>query len=229
MTEPIPIKTSYQPVQKFTKAHQRYRTKDNSVVPGVTTICGQWGEGQYQLMGWCRKLALDGIDPDLVRDRAGRIGTIAHQMIAGKILNASVPLESFAPDEVESAKHAYNGFIMWNQDYPINYTDVERYVVSEKYRYGGCLDLLGERNGKIILIDIKTGTGIYSSMKVQVAAYKVAYEEETGIKVDESHILNTHRDTGAFAHYKLSDSDIEYGFEAFQYCLGLYNLAKKLK
>jgi len=227
MSEPQPIKTHYEPKKKYTKAHQRYKTADGTVVPGVTTILGMWGEGQYSLMAWCRKEALAGNDPNLISAEAATIGTITHEMVAGKILGYEPDLTNYAPNHLQKARNGFDGFIMWNKDYTINYTDVERYVVSEKYRFGGALDLLGTRDGKTILLDLKTGNGVYKTHKAQVSAYKHAYEEMTGIKIDECHILNTNRETGAFTHYSLSENDIEVGWQVFEHCLGLYKLNKQ--
>ena len=63
-------------------------------------------------------------------------------------------------------------------------------VASKINKYAGTLDLVCTIGGKRVLVDFKTNKGgIYFTNKLQIMAYKQAYEETTGEKIDECWIL----------------------------------------
>ena len=65
-----------------TKSHQRYRLANGDIVRGVTTIIGDnLGWNKNALIGWARKEAMAGKDPNKLRDQAADIGTITHFII----------------------------------------------------------------------------------------------------------------------------------------------------
>lgn len=56
----------------------------------------------------------------------------------------------------------------------------EMTVHSEEFGYAGTLDMLGEFEGKRVLMDLKTGRGYSIATGHQLAAYKYAYELMSG-------------------------------------------------
>ena len=58
------------------KAHQRYKTKDGVIVPGVTTILSILAKPA--LIYWSWNLGMQGIDYRKVSDKAKDIGTLTH-------------------------------------------------------------------------------------------------------------------------------------------------------
>ena len=56
----------------------------------------------------------------------------------------------------------------------------EKLVFSREHGYAGTADLIGTLNGRLALLDIKTGRGVYPEYKLQLAAYAVAWGEMTG-------------------------------------------------
>ena len=69
-------------------------------------------------------------------------------------------------------------------------------------------------------------------MTIQIAAYKIAYEEmglstKVGGTIDSGGILRLDRETGAFDYHDISPKKMEWGWDVFQHCLALYALKKK--
>ena len=56
----------------------------------------------------------------------------------------------------------------------------EKLVFSREHGFAGTADLIGSINGRLALLDIKTGRGVYPEYQLQLAAYAVAWGEMTG-------------------------------------------------
>ena len=225
-----------------TKAHIRYRLKPTEsfpkgeIIPGVTTIIdSQLGWNKRILIAWARREALAGRDPDLVLEQAGDIGSIVHTLIEAHVKNQIekqphkyiAHLKDFAPSNVDKAKTAFAAYLNWEKRNDLVYIASEIQVVSEGHRYGGTIDILAKNNGKLWLIDPKSSKGIYPEFIVQVAAYEAAYHEQENKEIDEIHLLHLGKEDGFFADHKLSEKQIERGWDVFCYCRKLYDLKKR--
>jgi len=211
------------------KAHTRYSTQDGTRVPGVTTVVGQLGWDKNALIAWARREALAGNDPNKIRDTAANIGTLTHYIIECHIKGIEPDLSDYSKNDIDKAENGFLGFLDWEKDNKLEYIDSEIKVVSEKYKYGGTLDLIAKKNVSFWLVDFKTGKGIYPNHKIQVSAYAKAYTEQTGNNIKETYILHLNRETGAFAYHKLSKDDISNGWLVFKHCRELYELEKNFK
>jgi hypothetical protein len=68
-------------------------------------------------------------------------------------------------------------------------------MVSERLRVGGTGDIVAIRpSGSRLLIDVKTSSGIYLSMRIQVATYSDMYEETQGKIINEDWIVRVGKD-----------------------------------
>ena len=67
--------------------------------------------------------------------------------------------------------------------------ETEKLVYSNTYRVAGTLDRLLLIGGKIVLVDIKTGTKNSKRNLVQIAGYEILASEEMGIKIDRRIIV----------------------------------------
>ena len=68
----------------------------------------------------------------------------------------------------------------WQESSQFVFIASERLVFSREHGYAGTTDLIGTLNGRLALLDIKTGRGVYPEYKLQLAAYAVAWGEMTG-------------------------------------------------
>lgn len=76
------------------------------------------------------------------------------------------------------------GYRLWRKAFDIDlyYSDI--FVKSDKYKYSGFADALGmNSNGDIVVVDFKSGNGIYNSHAIQLAAYCKALEESCSCNV----------------------------------------------
>ena len=211
-----------------TRQHTVYKTSDGERLPGVTTVINELGWNKNMLIAWSRREALAGNDPDKIKNEAAKPGTLTHSFIERHIKGEKVDTSDFTENQIELAKNSYFAFVEWERAMKPNYLGTEIQLVSEKYRFGGTADMIGEIGGELVLADWKTSKGIYPEMTIQIAAYKIAYEEmNPGKKVHHGGILRLDRETSAYDYHDISSKKMEWGWEVFQHCLALYALKKK--
>lgn len=210
------------------KAHQRYYTKSGVLVPGVTTITGELGWGKKALIKWANNKGLEGIDSDKYTKDKAEIGTLAHLIVTNYLQGYTTDhLQEYSKETLDRAENSFLSFLKWEEKNRIRPILIEEPLVSEIYQFGGQIDIYGEVNGEIELIDLKTGNDIYDEHIIQVSAYKVLLEE-AGHKVDRVRILNIPRtEDEAFTEKKVDNWQV--GFEIFKRCLDIYRMKKELK
>jgi len=146
-----------------TKAHQKYKTRDGRIVPGVTTVIGNnLGWNKNVLIAWSRREALKGNDPELVKQAAANIGTCAHYMCECDAKGLEPDLSDFSPNTIKVAENCFLGYLEWKKTNNISKIQSEIPLVSERYLYGGTIDMLYESEGRLILGDIKTSSSIWT-------------------------------------------------------------------
>ena len=105
----------------------------------------------------------------------------------------------------------HDWFHTFSEGLDLDSIQTEQTVGSKKYKYAGTLDLACKKNGELWIIDFKTASGIHTSHERQLAAYKEAYQEYFGVKVDHTAILRT--GTNHVAGYEFKE--VERPFESF--------------
>jgi len=208
-----------------TKVHTIYKTKDGIRVPSVTTILGILDKPA--LVKWAWQCGIDGEDYRKVRDKAADIGTIAHYLIECYLKKEAPDLRDYSQDNIEKAQISFNAFLDFEKGHHLKPIVIEQTMVSNKYKFGGTIDLIAEMDGVIQLIDFKTSKGIYPEMIIQLSAYEKLVNEN-GIKVKENsgNILNINKETGEFHHYHYPDLSQEW--EMFQHLVPVYSLWKDI-
>lgn len=182
------------------------------VVPGTTGILDTVGskDKTNMLMGWAKKMALEKVQEHLrpmigtpttitaewidavrksawKRDKdklkeAGDIGTKIHEAIDAHIMGKTPVLD-------EQSEAGFNNFLHWLKDCGITLIQGDTYVGSVLHKYGGALDALGERNGRLVLLDWKTSNSMRETYPLQVAAYATAFEEMFEQQIDEAWVI----------------------------------------
>ena len=138
--------------------------------------------------------------PDFKRDQAAGFGTQAHELLDQVIQG----LEPEVPPELEPV---INNFQAWRASSGMDIQLTEAMVYSEKHRYAGSADAIAYRDGKLIVLDWKTGNGIYPEYGLQVAAYANALEEMTGEPVGEAWTVRLGRTDLDFESQRVVDLD----------------------
>ena len=191
-----------------------YKLKDGTLVPGVTTIIGQLDKPA--LIQWAWKLGKEGKDWREERDSAGDVGTLVHETI----------LKFFRREEIcdldDVVFNCFRKFINWWEEEmknaPLEVIS-ERALVSEKYRFGGQLDIFIDHK----LVDIKTSNGIYDSYWLQLAGYDILLREN-GYKVDEYQILWLPKDDRFDCPIR---TDLRREKKIFKHLLEIYKLRRE--
>jgi len=202
----------------------RYRDKDGKHLPGVTTIIGDI-IAKPQLIHWAWKLGKQGKDYRQVRDKAGDIGTIAHELIWGDLTGEKPKLGDYSENNIKTARIAFDGFLKFKKDITLKTILMEKHFTCETLKFGGTPDWYGVINSRHVLLDFKTGKGLYPEFRLQIAAYKYLLTSH-GYPVDECQLLQVNKENGEFHHYRLENLDIAWSM--FELLLKIYPLKKKL-
>ena len=120
-----------------------------------------------------------------IMKEAERIGTVVHGLVEDYLKGKEIPTQND-----KRVVNCWNLFLKWweNQEYePI---EIEKKLYSKKYNYAGTLDLVvKDKEGNLVLIDIKTSNQISFDYYLQLNAYWFAYEEETKQKISKALVV----------------------------------------
>lgn len=185
------------PKAKLDRSTRRiYKTQKGLKVPGVTTVLNILNKPA--LLDWSAKEERKGvmdcllnkkIMPDkyfytMIRDTSASIGTICHFMCECFLKGEEPDLSEFLPEEVEKAKNGFRKFVeYWNQSgFKILHNELA--LVDDEFEYGGSLDIVcTDKDGNIILLDLKTSKALYSEYWVQISAYRELYNNQNEKKI----------------------------------------------
>ena len=209
------IMTIPEPKYKVTRDEKHIYTieyKDKkTIVPGTTGMLNIVGseDKTNRLMGWAKKNCLLKVaehirafmanpitideawieavrksawkrDRDLLK-AAGDIGTAVHLCI-DKFIDGK------DPETNEKTKPGFDNFMLWLKMSGIKLIKGDTFVGSLEHSFGGALDAIGEKDGKLILLDWKTSNYLNDTYSLQAAGYAVAFEETYGLKIDRAFV-----------------------------------------
>lgn len=214
------------------KAHTVYKNRAGKRIPGVTTITGQLGWAQRTLLNWANRMGRQGIDTTKYVDDKAAIGTLAHLIITDDLQGIETGTCDYSQSQIEEALESVENFNMWRIDNPFDPILVEEALISELYQYGGRIDIYGrmQNSGKFGIIDLKTGSGVYPEMIIQVAGGYTNALRENGYAVDFVKILNIPRSkTEGFVDKLIPPEMCREALKVFIHCRELYSLQKLIK
>jgi hypothetical protein len=210
------------------KAHTVYKLSDGSRVPGTTTITGL--RAKPQLIGWANKMGLQGIDTAKYTDEKASIGTLAHYLISQHLLKQKPDqeyLNEFSKNDTDRAENCLLKYLEWEKNHKIEILNSEMQLVNESFRFGGTIDFYGKIDGKLTLLDLKTGKDIWTEMWYQLAGYEFLLKSN-GYEVEQCIILNVGRDeTENFKEE--SKKDLSKQQHIFFDLLSIYCLEKEIR
>jgi len=212
-------------------AHIEYFLKDGTRVPSVTTIIGRFKEADL-LIKWAYNRGKNGLELYESRDKAAELGSIVHEMVEYFIRNEDpyVLLDGLNETDKLQVKSSFNAFREWFVINDFQIIVQEKSLVSEKYHFGGTLDAIAiDKMGRTILLDWKTSDGVYRDYLIQLAAYRLLWNENfpDNQLTGGNHLCRFAKSYGDFVHHFYPDlKDAE---DAFRLMVRLYYLDKKLK
>lgn len=206
---------------KKNTAHTIYKNADGKRLPGVTTIVSLLDKPQ--LKAWANRLGLQGIDLNSYMDDLASVGTLAHEMIQAHFTGDKVDFNEYSKNDITRAENALISFYNWIDTMPIKPILNEAQLTNDDF--GGTVDMLAEIDGRNVLIDFKTGSGIYEEMGYQLAGYKILLEHN-GHRVDQAMIVRVGRDEEEGFEVK-NFPDLTKYESVFKHLLAIYKLRRK--
>ena len=175
------------------KLHIQYKNNEGISVPGVSTLKSQLGWNREQLMGWVKRVTLEGEDYNEIRRRGGGAGTLVHSLISDyfRAIKTEKTIitdtSEFNDKEISLAENAYLSFLEYVKDKTVKPVLIEEPLISEQYQFGGTPDLYDD---DWTLWDWKSGSGIFKEDLVQVVGGYTLLLNENNHPVDKVILLN---------------------------------------
>jgi len=207
------------------RAHQRYKLLDGTIVPGVTTITGL--RAKPFLVPWANKLGLQGIDSSKYVDEKADIGTLGHLMVNRHLSKQPLDTSEYSQFVIDQAGNCFNKFLDWEKKHTLEPIFLEKELVSEGERFGGCIDYYGKVDGVLELLDFKSSKAIHDEMYFQLAGYEILLESEF-LEVNNCRILRIGRSEDEGFDEK-ERRDLTLQKVIFRALLTVYNTEKLLK
>jgi hypothetical protein len=163
------------------------------------------------------------------RDEAAEAGTLAHAMVEAHIAGEPLPEIADVHDQVvDMARMGFENYLRWEATTKMQIVEQEIPLVSEVYMFGGTPDaiMVGD---ELALGDWKTSNSIYPDYLIQLAAYKVLWEENFPDRpiTGGFHLCRFSKEHADFAHHYWSELDDAW--EQFKLFRAAYDLDKRLK
>ena len=210
-------------------AHSPCNLKDGTRVPSVTTILGVLAKPA--LVKWANGIGLRGIPIDKYVDEAARVGTLIHDLIECHLQKQEPDLTPYKSEQVSQAQKGLEKFKAWQTAVGFVPEAVEYKLISEKYRFGGTLDLLGRlADGRKVLVDIKTAKAVYDEHWTQVAGGYTLLLEENDEHYDAVLIvrIGRHDEEGLHAEVQTCPNVAAHQ-RRFLLCRELYDVNQEVK
>lgn len=173
-------------------------------VPGATTFLGI-KDKSAALVSYSKEQTIKHLLPTLIKsgsvneeqlvqalyedDRntkvAKDLGSAIHSWIDDYIkhkLSKKNPMPEMPEDE--NILTGVTSFLDWESAHKVKFLWPDKVIYSLKYNYIGKADFGAIVDGKTCLCDIKTGNGMYNSVRAQTAAYAMADTEESKTKYE---------------------------------------------
>lgn len=205
-----------------------YKDGSGKQVPSVTTIIGRFKDSGG-LLYWANKAGLEGKTLDQARTPAATAGTMAHTLVEAHLRDEPEPILTGDADTIAKARQAYQTYLKWEGMTKLEIRHAEVPLISEKYRFGGRLDAVGIVGNELVLVDWKTSNSVYADYILQLAAYRLLWEESYPDHplVGGFHLCRFAKEEGDFGHHHYPKLDKEA--VAFLKMRELYDLVKDIE
>ena len=123
------------------------------------------------------------------------IHSLLSELIHGKEVKTNARTESFL-----------SGYRLWSKTNGIELYFTDVFVFSDHYKYSGFIDAVGmDKAGNLVVVDFKSGKGVYNSYALQLAAYIVHFQPSSA-NFDFLRVENVDRAFDLFLHCKALSS-----------------------
>jgi hypothetical protein len=186
--------TSNKKVSQITFPDERYYRVDGVYLPSVTWILDSYpkGIGFYQWLasrGWDQAQA----EKELAGDRGSKIHNAIQDLLKGKVVKFGDRYWSEVDNDykplTQEEWRALLTFERFWQDFKPGLVATERVCYSKKHRYAGTIDAVLLIDGKLTIVDWKSGSHIYPTYHMQTAAYLEAEIESGEFKAVQTAVV----------------------------------------
>lgn len=205
-----------------------YKDKSGTRLPSVTTILARFKDSGG-LLYWANQAGLDGKTLDEARAPAATAGTMAHDLVEAHINKRAAPELIGDREVIAKAQSAYATFLKWMDGHKLIIRHTEVSLVSETHKFGGRLDAVGLSGNELVLLDWKTSNAVYADYILQLAGYKILWEENypDHLIVGGFHLCRFAKEEGDFSHHYFPKLD--YEAETFLAMRSLYDRVKTVE
>ena len=217
-----------------------YKNAEGKRVPSVTTIISRFKESGG-LLHWANQAGLDGLTLDEARVPAATAGTMAHSLVEAHLHGDEEFQLEGDKSMIEKAHSAFEVFLQWQRQTSLTFQHTEVALVSEAHQFGGRIDAIGRQTDlvgvkdedahpqdKLLIVDWKTSNAIYADYIIQMAAYRLVWEENyPDHPIQGFHLCRFAKEQGDFAHHYFPALDDEA--EAFLIMRDLFNRMKMIE
>jgi len=179
--------------------------------PSVSTVISV--AGQEWLEAWRQRVGLE--KAEQISKETRDIGTSVHMLI--EHLNDGFAISPALWAELgERVRNGVRAFARWKEATGFKPYQLELVVVSFEYGYAGTLDATGKIDKRLELLDWKVRSRLSSDIRLQLAAYWVAYlETYPGEELFRARAVRFDRDTGNYDQMIVPAEDIPADFAGF--------------
>jgi len=172
--------------RKTTEQGRRYFTPTGEAYPSVTTVLGILSRAS--IAAWRKRVGE--AEANRISGQAARRGTAVHKICENYIDNK----EDYAEGQQPSNMFMFNTMKAVLDKKINNIWFQEAFLYSDELETAGQVDCIAEYDGKLSIIDFKTSRKLkkeefIQNYFMQVSFYAKAFEERTGIPVDQGVVL----------------------------------------
>ena len=156
------------------------------------------------------------------KDKAADAGTYIHNFIESFVLgeNPARPIN-------ESLNRVIDDFMEWWNKTNIEVISPEQVFCSPTLGLAGTADLVCKVDGKLTIMDWKTGSGIYPEMFLQLAAYALMWEEEHPDQpIEQLYIVNA---SVKNMFQTMASDEVAFYKKGYLQALDLYKTTKQME
>ncbi len=203
---------------------------DGKRKPSVTTIIGKHlGWKTNALMGWAHKLGKEGRSMS-ERDEAAAKGSCAHDLVAAHFApEEHGDLSEWSANQISEAMP--NAARVIEEIKRRRWTPIAVELAMETSSFAGTVDMIvRDADGRVLIVDLKTGKGAYDETVVQLGAYNWLWRvsgDGTDIALEAAVI---HAPYGADLSVRpVSAPALFAGEQAFRLLLQLHEITPQIK
>ncbi|MGD9276316.1 MAG: hypothetical protein PVJ67_04035 [Candidatus Pacearchaeota archaeon] len=211
----------------FNEPHITYRNSKEQKIVGVTTALKELAI--QALVGWAYKKGKEGQNL-YEQGESANVGTVIHARILGYFSGYEIDKYNISQEVWDWSENSMKSFKQHIRGKKIEVIIAETPLISEKYQYGGTLDIYAYVDKIRELWDFKSGSGIYETNIYQLAALKNLLIEN-GFEPPERIVpVNIPKSPdSSFALQNLEADGIDDEFQIFLDSVDIYYRKRKIK